>query len=1331
MVVTTYYVKPANSRAEIEYAACAAVIRTVLEAYRANGRTGDVGALRETLAELAAVAPSPAHRAVARDLQDALSSGRLKRALRMAVTASRRPDLGAEKIVSRKYRYVWLCVPKVASRSIRNILCSIDPDADLIKGKSISKVHAEHPEARDYFSFAFVREPGRRVFSFYGDKYLQPTDFKRRIYVDRYHGTSPAFSFDDLCRWLNTPYGSDAFADRHWLSQSRQVTLDDGRLPDFVGRHENLNADFRAVCEWLGMPVRPLPTLNTLAGWDPTAEELRRAAAVPDTHLNERNRTLLRERYAEDYALLNHLESGRERPAAGAGSNPGGGGVRIAKKLDEGAPQPESESAAADGADVPQAAPRPQCVWYNDWRQAQVPMPEAFTPVLPVSVIVPYYAQPEELERTLAALEGQTYPRDLFEVVVVDDGSPEPLVRPPSTPLDLKVVRQEDQGFGLARARNTGVRATAHDVLVFLDADTLPEAGWLAAHARWHHAVWDAVTLGPRVHVDVDGVDAGAIRNRTGTLDDLFAGRQVDPSWVEKYMAGTNDLTLRSDDPFRVLVGANFGVGRGFYELMGGMDESFTQWGNEDQEFGFRAYTRGGLLVPVRDAKAWHQGRWGDGRETKDQSRLQQQGKVAHLFAHPRYRSGQTGRTFKVPQFVVTVEAHDLPADLVLTAVEHVLSGPMHDLVVRVELSPDHEGREWLERQLGPDPRVRVAPAASALDEFPASSFHVALPAGTPLHPDVVRRLHAGLGKAVLGRSVLPDGSRVSIARAWALHRAQRTSLEAFDFGEVVRIAAEKLIASEAQAPLRAAETAGNRRTARTQTPLRRLRAELRQVDGPRAAWRFLRWLGGAVWWRVAGRLRGAQPPPAPASPGGDPPAAGRAVPAARAEYALGVEIVALGPRARAVFEASRRVVRTTGPGQHVDVAVADTAAEAAGVAAPVVVLAESPPPLSVPAFDARTDNPTGWSRKDWRTVAALGPLDQLPPGCAATRVVDRGNRRALRWIHHLEDVQGFHSDPVARAGELARLAAGGVVVHLADGDDRRLEPYLGAELFELMTGEVRDLDLRGREALSARMRRAALREHSLGSRARQVAERALADPPRLPLVSVLLITRRPELLERALCAVRRQSYPRLELILGLHGEGFGDVGSDAAGPATRVTVLRLDAALPLGSALNAATEEARGPLLTKMDDDDVYGPDHVWDLVLAQEYSQASLVGKTADFVYLAGADRTIRRISGRNEWHKRHIAGGAMLITRQEVDRVGGWPRVVRHVDTAMINAVVQAGSPVYTTHPYGFLLVRHGRQHTWEIGDSYFLATADIVESGWRPDLADVAGAPRVYA
>ena len=202
---------------------------------------------------------------------------------------------------------MWLCIPKVASRSIKSLLCEIDGDAELIVGKSILEVFAAYAEARDYYSFAFVRDPCRRAFSFYADKYLKPSEKKRKYFIDRYYGTSPSFSFNDLCRWLNTPYGSDAFADRHWLSQTRQLELDEGRLPDFVGRHESLDADFRSVCERVGMPTRRLPKLNTMAGWEPTEEDLRSAARLPDRHLNETNVTLLRERYADDFALLDRL----------------------------------------------------------------------------------------------------------------------------------------------------------------------------------------------------------------------------------------------------------------------------------------------------------------------------------------------------------------------------------------------------------------------------------------------------------------------------------------------------------------------------------------------------------------------------------------------------------------------------------------------------------------------------------------------------------------------------------------------------------------------------------------------------------------------------------------------------------------------------------------------------------------------------------------------------------------------------------------------------------------------------------------------------------------
>ena len=92
--------------------------------------------------------------------------------------------------------------------------------------------------------------------------------------------------------------------------------------------------------------------------------------------------------------------------------------------------------------------------------------------------------------------------------------------------------------------------------------------------------------------------------------------------------------------------------------------------------------------------------------------------------------------------------------------------------------------------------------------------------------------------------------------------------------------------------------------------------------------------------------------------------------------------------------------------------------------------------------------------------------------------------------------------------------------------------------------------------------------------------------------------------------------------------------------------------------------------------------------------------------------------------------IAGGDLLVSRYMLDRVGGWKRQRRWVDQALIHDIVRAGGRIYRTHPYGFLLVRHGRGHTWEREDAWFLERAETEKAGWRPEIAGIGGAPLPY-
>ena len=614
---------------------------------------------------------------------------------------------------------------------------------------------------------------------------------------------------------------------------------------------------------------------------------------------------------------------------------------------------------------------------------------------------------------------------------------------------------------------------------------------------------------------------------------------------------------------------------------------------------------------------------------------------------------------------------------------------------------------------------MHVSAAGAALDAFPVSPFHIALPAGAVPGRGLVLGLRSALGDAATATAVLAGGGQASITRAWALHRARRAGGSAADYGEARRIAAGRLAHGRALPVIGRAVRGRSRRGARAVAA--RVWAEARHVRGIRTGWRFAGWLtAGLRWWlRQGGGAAAAAAaravPAAPATPAG-----------AQADAPLGAEIAALGDRSRAVFAASSRVAHEL-DGGHVDVVLADTPAQAAGIAAPAVVLCEAPA-LAVPALDPALDNPIGWVREVEPRVAALGPPRLLPPGVRAQRVVRAGDRDALRRCHHLEDVAAFHAGAPERAGTLARLAARGLPVHLADRDPA-LPALLGAELHTLMTAEIRGAGGAAREALSIAVRRAALRTHSLRARARQVCAAALADPPELPRISVLLATRRPGRLAAALVNVARQRYPRLELVLALHGPGFAAdaVERAMAGFPHPVKLLRLDAGRPLGSVLNAAADAAGGALLAKMDDDDLYGPEHLWDVALAREYSGAALVGKFPATVYLTRGDRTVRRRRVPGETWSSAITGGTMLIGRADLERAGGWRRAARHVDAALVEDVRRGGGGVYRTHDAGYVMVRHGDGHTWEADDAEFLAGAEAVHAGWRPALAGIEDAP----
>lgn len=268
---------------------------------------------------------------IAGHIAAAMCRGRCRDARHMAHTATRPPDF-AEKIVSHRYRCLWLCNPKVASRSIKYALLDADPNAVLIRDKSVSEVLSMLPEARRYTSFAFIRSPLERALSFFAELnapleqarqaseatppapgYTAPSQHdlqqrKRAQLLARYYGLAEANDVNAFCEWLATPFAADACAERHIRSQHLSIHTEDGRMVSFIGRLETIEDDWQRIATQLGMDAPPLPMLNTMAGWTAPPAEVAAARTALAKRMTPRSAMILRDRYAEDFALEEDIQ---------------------------------------------------------------------------------------------------------------------------------------------------------------------------------------------------------------------------------------------------------------------------------------------------------------------------------------------------------------------------------------------------------------------------------------------------------------------------------------------------------------------------------------------------------------------------------------------------------------------------------------------------------------------------------------------------------------------------------------------------------------------------------------------------------------------------------------------------------------------------------------------------------------------------------------------------------------------------------------------------------------------------------------------------------------
>jgi len=201
------------------------------------------------------------------------------------------------------------------------------------------------------------------------------------------------------------------------------------------------------------------------------------------------------------------------------------------------------------------------------------------------SIIVPTYNREEQLTRCLNSLAGLDYPRDRFEVLVVNDGGARPEVTFGSLARDLNVQLTHQKHAGVAAARNAGAAQASGEFLAFTDDDCWTDSHWLRALAttlrRWPDHLIGGRTVNALPH------------NLCSTASQLLA------SYVYDYYN-------REPHAARFFASNNIAVSARRFRMIGGFDCTYTRAAAEDRELCDRWRYHGHGMTYVPEAVVYH-----------------------------------------------------------------------------------------------------------------------------------------------------------------------------------------------------------------------------------------------------------------------------------------------------------------------------------------------------------------------------------------------------------------------------------------------------------------------------------------------------------------------------------------------------------------------------------------------------------------------------------------------------------------------------------------------------------------------------------------------------
>lgn len=217
-------------------------------------------------------------------------------------------------------------------------------------------------------------------------------------------------------------------------------------------------------------------------------------------------------------------------------------------------------------------------------------MPQPSSPPPELSVLVPTFGRSQKLNNLLARCDQQTLAPRRFEVIVVDDGSPQPVeIDRAAHRYSLTLLRQDNAGP--AAARNLGLQHCRGKLVLFLNDDSLPAFDLFEKHLVVHETRSDKVAV-------------------LGTFD--FTSESL----LHPFVQVLNDSDLLFDyvrardgalHPWQFFWTCNLSLPLAAVREIGGFDaQNFPEPICEDVELGFRLAKRGYSVLFRKDLTCEH-----------------------------------------------------------------------------------------------------------------------------------------------------------------------------------------------------------------------------------------------------------------------------------------------------------------------------------------------------------------------------------------------------------------------------------------------------------------------------------------------------------------------------------------------------------------------------------------------------------------------------------------------------------------------------------------------------------------------------------------------------